>query len=198
MYQTLIDLTNDGILVFDEQYQVEFANRMASVITGYDNAELKKRNAISLLGSYFHTLIAELFTHPERYGEKTCSESKLSTAGGAARDVEICVAKAIIPEGERKVYAYIRDISESKRIENELREANEFFANLIASSVDGIIAADLKGNIIIFNKGAESLTDYTAEEEKIQKNFLFLVNLPTGSPMKLITLWEAFLSMQVS
>jgi two-component system NtrC family sensor kinase len=56
------------------------------------------------------------------------------------------------------------DITERKRIENELREANEFFMNLIESSVDGIIAADMKGNIFIFNKGAEALTGYVAEE----------------------------------
>lgn len=164
MYQSLIELTNDGILVFDELYQVEFANQMAAVITGYDDGELKQRNVLSLLGPYFHLLVEELFTHPERYGEKSCSEGKLCTAGGVIKEVEICIAKAITSEGERKVYAYIRDISESKRIENELREANEFFANLIASSVDGIIAADMKGNIIIFNKGAESLTDYTEVE----------------------------------
>ena len=42
MYQSIIELTNDGILVFDERYQVEFANHMASVITDYNNAELKK------------------------------------------------------------------------------------------------------------------------------------------------------------
>jgi PAS domain S-box-containing protein len=36
--------------------------------------------------------------------------------------------------------------------------------NLIESSVDGIIAADMKGNIFIFNKGAEALTGHRAEE----------------------------------
>jgi two-component system NtrC family sensor kinase len=56
------------------------------------------------------------------------------------------------------------DITERKRIENELREANEFFLNLIESSVDGIMVTDMKGNIIIFNKGAEVLTGHTAEE----------------------------------
>ena len=164
MYKSIIELANDAILVFDERYKVEFANQMAAVITGYDNGELKQSNALSLLGTYFHQLVEELFTHPERYGEKSCSEGKLSTAGGLTKDVEVCIAKAKTSEGERKVYAYIRDISERKRIENELREANEFFANLIASSVDGIIAADMKGNIIIFNKGAETLTGYPAEE----------------------------------
>lgn len=56
------------------------------------------------------------------------------------------------------------DITERKRIEEELREANEFFRNLIESSVDGIVATDMKGNIFIFNKGAEAITGYTAEE----------------------------------
>ena len=56
------------------------------------------------------------------------------------------------------------DITDRKRIENEFREAYEFFLNLIESSVDGIIAADMKGNIFIFNKGAEALTGYKAEE----------------------------------
>jgi two-component system NtrC family sensor kinase len=56
------------------------------------------------------------------------------------------------------------DISERKRIEEELRETNEFFRNLIESSVDGIIATDMKGRIFIFNKGAETITGYKAEE----------------------------------
>ena len=30
--------------------------------------------------------------------------------------------------------------------------------------MDGIIVTDMKGNILIFNKGAESITGYTAEE----------------------------------
>jgi PAS domain S-box-containing protein len=68
-------------------------------------------------------------------------------------------------EGETIGYEGINlDITERKRIEDELREANEFFMNLIESSVDGIIAADMKGNIFIFNKGAETLSGYKAEE----------------------------------
>ncbi len=164
MYQSLIDLTNDGILVFDEKYRVEFANQMASVITGHDNQKLTQSDATALLGTFFHDLMADLAAHPERYGEKTCAEMELTTAGGEAKDVEICIAQAKSTDGKNKVYAYIRDITEQKKFARELKNSNEFFANLIASSVDGIIAADMKGNIIIFNKGAEALSGYTAEE----------------------------------
>ena len=56
------------------------------------------------------------------------------------------------------------DISDRKRMEKELKEANDFLMNLIESSVDGIIVTDMKGNILIFNKGAENILGYKAEE----------------------------------
>jgi len=52
----------------------------------------------------------------------------------------------------------------ARKAEAELRQTKDFFERLINSSADGIIAADLKGNIIIFNKGAEELFGYRAEE----------------------------------
>jgi two-component system NtrC family sensor kinase len=56
------------------------------------------------------------------------------------------------------------DISERKRMERELKEANEFLMNLIESSVDGIIVTDMNGNILIFNRGAENILGYKREE----------------------------------
>jgi two-component system NtrC family sensor kinase len=56
------------------------------------------------------------------------------------------------------------DITERKNMERELKEANDFLMNLIESSVDGIIVTDMKGDILIFNKGAENLLGYQAEE----------------------------------
>jgi two-component system NtrC family sensor kinase len=58
----------------------------------------------------------------------------------------------------------IIDISERKRMEKELREANEFLTSLIESSVDGIIAADTEGKVLIFNRGAENILGYKPEE----------------------------------
>jgi two-component system NtrC family sensor kinase len=56
------------------------------------------------------------------------------------------------------------DISERKRMERELKEANEFLMKLIESSVDGIIVTDMKGGILLFNQGAENILGYQAEE----------------------------------
>ena len=56
------------------------------------------------------------------------------------------------------------DISDRKRMERELKEANEFLSKLIESTVDGIIVTNMKGDILIFNKGAENILGYKAEE----------------------------------
>lgn len=290
MFHAIAELGNDGILVFNQDHRIEYANRMATEITGYSNETLLKMTVLSLLDQPDRSFVADLFLHPERYGEKTCTEAHLITSTGETKEVEICIALTETYRGVRKGYAYLKDITERKkferelkaseeklrrmfervrhglfisskegkfidcnqalldmlgysskeeflsmdivrdlyvnpedrkvlkekmekngfvrdmevefkkkdgekitvlltgypihnekgeiigyeginlditerkRIEKELREANEFFMNLIESSVDGIIAADMKGNIFIFNKGAEILSGYKAEE----------------------------------
>ncbi len=57
-----------------------------------------------------------------------------------------------------------RDVTETREMEGELRTTKEFLENLIDNSVDAIVAADMNGNIMLFNKGAEALYGYDAEE----------------------------------
>ena len=65
-----------------KHHQIEFANRMASEITGYSNKELLKMSILSLLDKPDQSFIEDLFVHPERYGEKTCTEAQLLTSNG--------------------------------------------------------------------------------------------------------------------
>ena len=46
----------------------------------------------------------------------------------------------------------------------ELKERYEFESNLINQSIDGIIAGDKQGNIVIFNQGAERIFGYSKDE----------------------------------
>lgn len=55
----------------------------------------------------------------------------------------------------------------SKRIADlaqSLRQANKFLHSLLLSSVDAVIAADLKGNILIFNNAASQVLGYSQEQ----------------------------------
>ena len=55
----------------------------------------------------------------------------------------------------------LTDDSEQKQ---PLRRSDAFLQKLIQSAVDGVIAADMKGNIIIFNDAASEISGYTGKE----------------------------------
>lgn len=64
-----------------------------------------------------------------------------------------------------KLREYTEDLERLiKETSTELLQRHELEHNLIQTSMDGIIANDRKGNIIIFNKGAERIYGYTQEE----------------------------------
>ena len=64
-----------------------------------------------------------------------------------------------------------RDVTNRRRTEEKLQKINQelgrsnaFLRNLIMSSVDALIAADMTGKILIFNKGAGQISGYSEDE----------------------------------
>ncbi len=55
-------------------------------------------------------------------------------------------------------------------LEDKLRRSNLFIRNLILSSVDAVIAADIKGNILIFNDVASEISGYSVHEALTRLN----------------------------
>jgi len=58
--------------------------------------------------------------------------------------------------------------AESRRLAESIAKTTSFYEQLIQSNPDGIIGADMKGRIILFNPAAESILGYTAQEAKTQ------------------------------
>jgi len=56
------------------------------------------------------------------------------------------------------------DITDRKQAEEALRTSEEKYRSIAESAAEAIIAADSDGNVISWNKGAETMFGYTAEE----------------------------------
>ncbi len=81
--------------------------------------------------------------------------------------ITVLLSAHAIRDGAGKVVGYEGiniDITQRKQLERELKETNDFRKRLIESSPYAIIATDIKGNIIVFNRAAEELSGYRAEE----------------------------------
>jgi PAS domain S-box-containing protein len=91
-------------------------------------------------------------------------EVEILTKRGETRPI-LLSATLLYEEGrEVATVGYFKDMREVKRLERELITRYEFEHNLVHTSMDGIIANDRQGNIIIFNEGAERIYGYTTEE----------------------------------
>jgi len=68
-------------------------------------------------------------------------------------------------EGEiRGAIVTYQDVTERAAMTRELERREAFVQNLIHNSIDGIIATDPKGTIIIFNRGVSKILGYDPEE----------------------------------
>ncbi|MCG8471232.1 MAG: ATP-binding protein [Desulfobacterales bacterium] len=56
------------------------------------------------------------------------------------------------------------DVSSFEAMEENLKRSNAFLINLIHSAVDGVIAADIRGRIVIFNSAASEICGFSEEE----------------------------------
>jgi two-component system NtrC family sensor kinase len=68
---------------------------------------------------------------------------------------------------QRKVLGYEGlnvDQTQRKQMEKELREAHGFLNKIIQSSPNAVMAADMKGSIIIWNRAAEETLGYKSDE----------------------------------
>ncbi len=64
------------------------------------------------------------------------------------------------------VLEIVRDITEAKRLQAGLQEANEFLNRLLDSLVGVVVAADLKGRILFVNRSVERVLGYKPEDLK--------------------------------
>ena len=72
---------------------------------------------------------------------------------------------------KRGVIEYVRDITERKKVEQVLKESQEKLQAIFDHSKDGIVLADLQGNIIDGNEAVANMHGYSSKEEMIGKNF---------------------------
>lgn len=161
----ILEMGNDGIIVLDEEGKIEFANHTAISVTGYPLEELIGRDCGFLLDGENYERLRELIFSSKISRDFCCRfDTEITDANGKSHPTEIDVAHTSYSDGSRHTYIFLRNILQRKRFEDALKKANTFLTNIIQHSVDGIISADTKGNIIIFNEGAENMLGYRSED----------------------------------
>lgn len=168
VYERLFESSPNAILVVDAAGRITQANPQVEHYFGYSVSEL--------LGHSVELLIPERFrkihpTHRATFG----AEPRMRPMGaglelyglrkdGSEFPVDIMLSPIDTSEGP-VVLTVIRDITETRQVEEALRESEQRFRSLIEGVRDyAIFMLDPEGRVSTWNEGAECIKGYPASE----------------------------------
>lgn len=161
-YEFLTRHANDILLLADTDGKIVEANARAVEAYGYGQDELLRMNMKDLYAHEDATLIARDFQKIHE-GNGVIYEALHQGKNGTVFPVEIS-AKYIEIEDTGYYWGTIRDISERKRAEDELRQTNKYLENFFENSPDGIGIVDKQGRAVKWSKVAVEQFGYTLKE----------------------------------
>jgi protein-histidine pros-kinase len=170
LFQSLFDFAPDAIIVVNNKGSILQANAQAEKIFGYVTKEL--------IGKLVNVLIPERFrkSHDEHLKEyvqnprKRFMGEELGLYGlrkdGTEFPVDIALSHIAAKDGII-ILSIVRDITEHKRMEEELRISEEKFRRIFENAAEGIFQTSMDRRIIAANPACVKLLGYASSEELI-------------------------------
>jgi len=163
----LIQTSMDGIIANDRRGNLLIFNEGAERISGYTREEaVSNIHVTQLYAEGVAKKIKKMIYGSEYGGPGRLINYEVEVLTKNGQPVPILLSATLLYEEGHEVatVGYFKNMREVKRLERELVKRYEFEHDLIQTSMDGIIANDRQGNIIIFNEGAQNIYGYTPEE----------------------------------
>jgi PAS domain S-box-containing protein len=121
----ILDVTAEGILMFDAGGNIHACNRSAEALFGYDGAQLIKRNLIELFATESTRLVLDYLESVREAGVASLLDQGREVLGrvsqGGLIPLSITIGRTR-PAGPN-FFAVFRDLSQTRRGENELSQA---------------------------------------------------------------------------
>jgi PAS domain S-box-containing protein len=165
--RSVVNHVVDGIISIDEHGTVTTFNPAAERIFGYAAAEVIGQNVKLLMPEPYQGEHDGYIANYLRTGQAKIIGIGREVVGrrkdGSTFPMELAISAFRL--GERRHFTgIVRDITDRKRAEEELRQAEERMRSVVNHVIDGIIMIDERGRIESFNPAAEKLFGYTRAE----------------------------------
>jgi PAS domain S-box-containing protein len=181
--RSVVDHVVDGSITIDSHGTVTTFNRAAERIFGYKGEQVVGTNIKMLKPEPYHSEHDSYIANYLRTGRAKIigigREVVGRRADGSTFPMELAISEFRLAEN-RYFTGIVRDITERKRAEAELRDAEERMRSVVNHVVDGIITIDEHGSIESFNPAAQQIFGY-GPAEVMGKNVKLLMPEPYHS-----------------
>jgi PAS domain S-box-containing protein len=151
-FKMLFESSFEAVIIFKGE-RVVSCNPKAMEILGIKNfRQVLGKSVYDLFGYEIKSRIEAAKAEPQFF------ELSLS------RDERKIELEASLTKVSDKLMMIARDITERKETERKLKESEQRYRLLVESSIDAIITINSKAKILTWNKGAERIYGYKAEE----------------------------------
>ncbi|CCD95198.1 Two-component hybrid sensor and regulator [Bradyrhizobium sp. ORS 375] len=121
----ILDVTSEGILMFDAGGNIHACNRSAEALFGYDGAELVRRNLIELFAAESARVVLDYLDGVQQAGAASGLDQGREVLGKVAQGgaVPLSITIGRTRTDGPNFYAVFRDLSQLRRGESELSQA---------------------------------------------------------------------------
>lgn len=158
----LVDNAADAFFIHDSEGKIVDCNRTACESLGYTPGELLGLSVEDIEENFSSVEMRRLWESMEA-GVSLQVEGVQRRKDGSTFPVEVRV-RILERDGDRFMFAAVRDITERRRDEEALRESEERFRQLFENSADAFFIHDRRGRILDCNTEACEALGYAREE----------------------------------
>ncbi len=204
LFEAQVNASLDGILVVDENQKRLIINQRMIDLWGVPQHILDDEDDTALLDyvvglvkdpGQFEKKVTYLYEHPDK-----TSRDEIEFKSGMVLDRYS--APVLGEDGHHygRIWAF-RDITESKRAEEELRESQRRLADIIEFLPDATLAIDQEGKVIAWNRAIEAMTGVMKEDMLGKGNYEYAIPFyATRRPILInfVSMWDEDIEKQYS
>lgn len=180
-YRTVVETATDAVVSIGEDSKILFVNPATTKIFGYDTSELIGRPLTMLMPESLRKLHEAGFRRYLATGERHLNwqGTELTALRKNGQEFPVEVSFGEMTSNRRKVFTgFIRDISEKKRAEDELRKQKEVFQKIFESIPVMIAFFGPDGRLELVNPGWERTVGRTLKEIREHNLDIFVEHFP--------------------
>ena len=161
-YAAIFESAADGMIVIDRHGKALFANPRACEITGFAQEKLVGQPMDHIFVEEDSSRVERLLRGFEEGVYPRGLDLRARTASNDAQILNVSFS-SVLHEQDAVLFSF-RDVTRERETAIELEQTKDFLERVIESSVDGIVSASMRGEILIFNRAACRIFGYEAND----------------------------------